>query len=55
VRELDELGAELKAEYRVTRRLALWAELSTLDVTSRDARAEYARTQTVLGAEWRRR
>ena len=54
-RELDELGAELKAEYRVTPRLALWAELRTVDVTSTDARAEYARTQTVLGAEWRRR
>jgi hypothetical protein len=54
-RELEELGAELRAEYRITPRLALWAELRTLDVTSTDARAQYARAQTMLGAEWRRR
>jgi hypothetical protein len=54
-RELEELGAELAAEFRVTRRLALWGELNTQDVTSTDARAEYARTRAAIGVEWRRR
>jgi tetratricopeptide (TPR) repeat protein len=53
-RDLDELGVMLEAEYRVTRRLTVWAELDSLDVTSTDARAEYARTQTMLGVEWRK-
>jgi tetratricopeptide (TPR) repeat protein len=53
-RELDEMGAELQAEYRLTRHLALRAELNTLDVTSTDARAAYLRTQAMLGVEWRR-
>jgi tetratricopeptide (TPR) repeat protein len=53
-RELEELGLSLEAEFRVTRRLKLWAELDSLDVTSTDARAEYLRTQTMLGVEWRK-
>jgi tetratricopeptide (TPR) repeat protein len=53
-RELDELDAQLHAEYRLTRRLAVWADLNTTDLTSTDARAEYARTQALLGVEWRR-
>jgi hypothetical protein len=32
----------------------MWAELRSLDVTSTDARAEYLRTQTALGVEWRK-
>lgn len=53
-RELDETGIELEGEFRVTRRLTVWAELRSLDVTSTDARAEYLRTQTMLGVEWRK-
>lgn len=53
-RELEELGLKLEAEFRITRRLALVAELDSLDVTSTDARAEYLRTQSMLGVEWRR-
>ena len=53
-RELEELGVRLEAEYRITRHLALVAELDSLDVTSTDARAEYLRTQSMLGVEWRR-
>lgn len=53
-RELDELGVRLEAELRITRHLALVAELDSLDVTSTDARAEYLRTQSMLGVEWRK-
>jgi hypothetical protein len=53
-RELEEVGAELTAEYRATRRLALFAGIDTLDVTSTDLRAEHARVRTTLGVEWRR-
>ena len=47
-------GSSLEAEYRVTPRFALWAELDSLDVTSTDARAAYLRTQAMLGVEWRK-
>jgi hypothetical protein len=53
-RELEDVGLLLEAEFQVTRRLTLWAELDSLDVTSTDARAEYLRTQTMLGVEWRK-
>jgi tetratricopeptide (TPR) repeat protein len=53
-RELEDLGLLLEAEFQVTRRLTLWAELDSLDVTSTDARAEYLRTQAMLGVEWRK-
>jgi hypothetical protein len=53
-RELEEIGIVLEAEYRITPRLALSAELDSLDVTSTDARAAYRRTQTLLGVEWRK-
>jgi len=53
-RELEELELSLHAEFRVTRRLTLWAQLDSHDVTSTDARAEYLRTQTMLGVEWRK-
>ena len=53
-RELEELGVRLEAEFRITRRLALVAELDSLDVTSTDARAEYLRTRSMLGVEWRK-
>lgn len=54
MRELEELGVRLEAEYRITRHLALVAELDSVDVTSTDARAEYLRTRSMLGVEWRR-
>lgn len=53
-RELDEAGIELGGEFRITRRLTVWAELNSLDVTSTDARAESLRTRTMLGVEWRK-
>jgi tetratricopeptide (TPR) repeat protein len=53
-RELEELGLSLAAQFRVTRRWTLWAELDSLDVASTDARAEYLRTQSMLGIEWRK-
>ena len=53
-RELEEIGIVLEAEYRITPRLALSAELDSLDVTSTDARAAYLRTQAMLGVEWRK-
>ena len=54
VRELEEVGMTLEAEYRFTPRLALKAGLDSIDVTSTDARAEYVRTQAMLGVEWRK-
>jgi tetratricopeptide (TPR) repeat protein len=53
-RTLDSSSVELSAEFLVTRKLAIWAEIATTDVTSTDSRAAYARTQTLLGASWRR-
>ena len=53
-RELEEVGVELAAEFRVMRRLTLSAEVASLDVTSTDARAAHQRTQATLGVEWRR-
>ena len=53
-RELEELGLSLEAEFRVTRRLTLSAAVDSVDVTSTDARAEYLRTQSMLGVEWRK-
>ena len=53
-RELEEAGVMFEAEYRLTPRLALKAELDSLDVTSTDARAAYRRTQAMLGVEWRK-
>ena len=53
-RELEEAAVTLEAEYRFTPHLALSAGLNSLDVTSTDARAEYLRTQAMLGVEWRR-
>jgi hypothetical protein len=53
-RELEEAGLTLEAEYRVTPRLALKAELDSLDVTSTDARAAHRRNQAMLGVEWRK-
>jgi tetratricopeptide (TPR) repeat protein len=53
-RELEEIGVTLEGEYRLTPRLALKAELDSLDVTSTDARAAYVRTQAMLGVEWRK-
>ncbi len=52
--ELEDLEAELAAEFRLTRRLTMFGELTMLDTTSTDARAAYARTRTMLGVEWRR-
>jgi tetratricopeptide (TPR) repeat protein len=52
--ELEELEAELTAEFRLTQRLTMFGELTMLDTTSTDARAAYARTRTMLGVEWRR-
>jgi tetratricopeptide (TPR) repeat protein len=54
VRELEEVGVTLTAEYRFTPRLALTAEVDSAEVTSTDARAAYARTQALLGVEWRK-
>jgi len=53
-RELEEVGMTVEAEYRFTPRLALKAELDSVDVTSTDARAEYLRSRAVLGVEWRK-
>ena len=53
-RELEELGLSLEAEFRMTRRLTLSAAVDSFDVTSTDARAEYLRTQSMLGVEWRK-
>lgn len=52
--ELEELDGELAAEFRLTRRLTMFGELTMLDTTSTDARAAYARTRAMLGVEWRR-
>jgi hypothetical protein len=53
-RALEEQGFTLDLEYRITNRLALTAALDSVDVTSTDARAEYQRTRTMLGVEWRK-
>ena len=53
-RELDAATADVTAEFRATRHLSIWAQAMVTDVTSTDARSAYARSQTVLGAQWRR-
>jgi hypothetical protein len=53
-RELEETGIALEGAYRITPRLTLWAEVDSLDVTSTDARAAYARNKAMLGVEWRK-
>jgi hypothetical protein len=53
-KELEASETELLAEFQITSTLAVSLELATTDVTSTDARAEYSRTQTVLGVTWRR-
>jgi hypothetical protein len=53
-RELEEVGVTLEADYRFTPRLTLKAGLDAVDITSTDARAEYMRTQAMLGVEWRK-
>jgi hypothetical protein len=53
-RELEELTLAVEAEYWLTPRLALKAEIDSVDVTSTDARAAYRRSQAMLGVEWRR-
>jgi hypothetical protein len=53
-RELDETAGELHAEFSINRHVSLWAEAYLTDVTSTDARAAYSRTQTTIGASWRR-
>jgi hypothetical protein len=53
-RELEELALAVEAEYWLTPRLALKAEIDSVDVTSTDARAAYRRSQAMLGVEWRR-
>jgi hypothetical protein len=53
-KELDGLDTALLAEFHVTSTLAVSLELASTDVTSTDSRAEYSRTQTVVGVTWRR-
>jgi tetratricopeptide (TPR) repeat protein len=53
-KELEASETELLAEFQITSTLAVSVELATTDVTSTDARAEYSRTQTVVGVTWRR-
>jgi hypothetical protein len=51
--ELDDIGAEIRGEFQITRRLSAWAQLITQDVTSTDPRLEYARARSMLGVLWR--
>lgn len=53
-KELDEMIGELSAEYRVSQRWSVSADLATQDVTSTDERAAYSRARTIIGATWRR-
>jgi tetratricopeptide (TPR) repeat protein len=53
-KELDGLDTALLAEFHVTSTLTVSLELANTDVTSTDSRAEYSRTQTVVGVTWRR-
>lgn len=53
-RELEAMAAGIELEYTFNRRLSLWAALQMLDVTSTDARSEYARSVSMLGVKWRR-
>jgi hypothetical protein len=53
-KELDELTGELWAEFRVSERWSVSADLATQDVTSTDERAAYARARSVISATWRR-
>jgi hypothetical protein len=52
-KELEDLTGELRAEYRVSERWSVSADLATQDVTSTDERAAYSRARTVIGAAWR--
>lgn len=52
-KELEDVGAELTMEYRITPRLALSAELWTEDIVSSDPRAAYTRSQSMIGIRWR--
>jgi hypothetical protein len=53
-RELERLGLELLAEFRLTEHLALWAEVDLDDIAASDARAAYDRGRPMIGASWRR-
>ncbi len=52
-RELDDVGAELRGEFRITDRWSAWFELVSTDITSTDPRLAYARSQSMLGVIWR--
>ena len=54
LRETDSSGIELDFEFRVNDRMAVWAGIDSVDVTSTDPRAAYARTLSMLGLIWRR-
>lgn len=54
LRETDSTSLVVDAEFRVTERLSLWAELDSEDVSSTDPRAAFARTRSMLGLMWRR-
>jgi hypothetical protein len=53
-KEIDDLAAELSAEFRLNGSFTIFAALTTDDVASTDARIAYTRAQTVLGVTWRR-
>lgn len=53
-RTLDATSAELVAEFSATRKLSVFAQVVVTDVTSTDPRIAYARSQTLVGARWRR-
>jgi hypothetical protein len=52
-KELDDMTGELRAEYRVSERWTVSADLATQEVSSTDERAAYSRARTVIGATWR--
>jgi hypothetical protein len=46
-------GAELRAEFRITPEISIWAQLMTDKVKSTDPRLAYERSRTMLGLLWR--
>lgn len=51
-RETEYTGAELRLEYRINDKLAVWGHVATEDVTSTDLRAEHQRSLSGFGVRW---
>ncbi|MDH3621448.1 MAG: hypothetical protein OER91_11175 [Gammaproteobacteria bacterium] len=51
-RTQESVNAELKASYRITKRLSIFAEATLRERTSNDLRIQYDRNQYAIGVRW---